>query len=129
MLVFFSPHQQNLTHLYFKFLRVGGGSLSGTPDQAYSRCVISEDAYRPLLGSGAHTGSTAYSVSQIPKRSGEKKSKSNRQRRERERISFHGARVLGFWASLLFKSIRGINLCLLKKRKERKEGRRDTGMN
>ena len=73
MLVFFSPHQQNLTHLYFKFLRVGGGSLSGTPDQAYSRCVISEDAYRPLLGSGAHTGSTAYSVSQIPKRSGENK--------------------------------------------------------
>lgn len=63
------------------------------------------------------------------KRSGEKKSKSNRQRRERERISFHGAWVLGFWASLLFKSIRGINLCLLKKRKERKEGRRDTGMN
>ena len=37
----------------------------------------------------------------LSKRNGEKKSKSNRQRRECERISFHGAWVLGFWASLL----------------------------
>lgn len=62
MLVFFSPHQQNLTHLYFKFLRVGGGSLSGTPAQAYSSCVISKDSYHPLLGSGEHTGSAAQCV-------------------------------------------------------------------
>ena len=60
----------------------------------------------------------------LSKWNGEKKSKSNRQRRERERISFHGAWVLGFWASLLFQSIRGINLCLLKKKKEgKKEGK------
>ena len=63
----------------------------------------------------------------LSKWNGEKKSKSNRQRRERERISFHGAWVLGFWASLLFQSIRGINLCLLKKKKGRKE-RREGGI-